>query len=60
MCFSQAEEIIEICDDTEERGTSRGNKPTGSIINGKTIKDVGNSSIDFLNYFMVFILAKQS
>lgn len=42
LYFSQSEEIIEICDDAEER-TSRGNKLTGSMLNGETTNNVGKS-----------------
>lgn len=47
---SQSEEIIEICDDTEER-TSRGNKLTGSMLNGETTNNVGKSWMVFLQLF---------
>lgn len=50
LYFSQTEEIIEICDDTEER-TSRGTKLTGSMLNGETTNDVSKSWTVFLELF---------
>lgn len=56
LYFSQSEEIIEICDDTEER-TSKGNKLIGSMLNGETTNVEVKVEWFFLNYFMVVILA---